>query len=158
LAEAQALPDVAFRGAETRRDRVGHSAGIDQRRHRDEFVGRVHRGADRLLGERDLDRVFGLFNLAGDLGVGVDDACGSELLQDFEAPAAGVDQIHTFAVDRRRVDDQVLQDAVGADAGFEDSILGRRGRRLADVGRGQDELAERDVLDFAADGHGRGLL
>jgi hypothetical protein len=31
--------------------------------------------------------------------------------------------------------DQVLQDAPGADAGFEFGILGRRGRRLADIRR-----------------------
>jgi hypothetical protein len=39
------------------------------------------------------------------------------------------------------MDDQVLQDAVGPDAGFERGILARRGRRLADIGGGQDELA-----------------
>ena len=33
-------------------------------------------------------------------------------------------------------------------------ILGRRGRGLADIGRGKDELAEGDVADFAASGHG----
>ena len=36
---------------------------------------------------------------------------------------------------------------VGADAGFERRIFGRRGRGLADIGRGQDELVEGDVAD-----------
>ena len=86
--------------------------------------------------------------------IGLDDAFGGEFLQDLEPPAAGIDFVDAFAVDRRRMDDQVLQDAVGADAGFERGILGRRGRGLADIGRGQNELAERDVADFAAGGHG----
>ena len=52
------------------------------------------------------------------------------------------------------MDDQVLLDAMGADAGFERHILGRRRRGLADIGRGKNELAEGDVADFAASGHG----
>ena len=84
----------------------------------------------------------GLFDFAGDRMIGVDDAFGGELLQDLEPPAAGIDFVDAFAVDRRRMNDQVLQDALGADAGFERGILGRRGRGLADIGRGKDELAE----------------
>ena len=49
LAEAQALPDMPFGGAEARRDRLDRRAAVDQRRHGDEFVGRVHRGADRVF-------------------------------------------------------------------------------------------------------------
>ena len=37
------------------RERVNRRAAVDQGRHRDKFVGRVHRGADRVFGKRDLD-------------------------------------------------------------------------------------------------------
>ena len=57
FAEAQALPDMPFGGAEAVRDRIDRGAAVDQRRHGDKFVGRVHRGADRVFGERGLDRV-----------------------------------------------------------------------------------------------------
>jgi hypothetical protein len=154
LAEAQALPDVAFGGAEAGRNGVDRGAGIDQRRHGNEFVGRVHRRPDRVLGERGLDRVFGLFDLARDPGVGGDDALGRELLQDSEAAAAGIDFVDASRPDPRRMNDEVLENAVGADAGFEGGILGRRGRGLAHIGRGEGELAESDVLDVAAGGHG----
>ena len=40
LAEPQALPDVPFRDAEAGGDRLDRLARIDQRRHRDELVGR----------------------------------------------------------------------------------------------------------------------
>jgi hypothetical protein len=38
----------------------------------------MHRGADRVLSEGDFDGVFGLLDLAGDPGVGVDDTFGGE--------------------------------------------------------------------------------
>ena len=57
----------------------------------------------------------------------------------FSRLAAGVDQVGLSAVDLRRMNDQVLQDAFGADAGFELGVLGRRGRRFADIGRRRHE-------------------
>ena len=87
--------------------------------------------------ERGFERVVGLLDQARHRMIGVDDAFGRELLQDLEPPSAGIDFVDAFAVDRRRMDDQVLQDAVGADAGFERHILGRRGRGLADIGPGK---------------------
>jgi hypothetical protein len=84
----------------------------------------MHRGAHRVFGERGLERVFRFFELARDLGVRIDDAFGGELLQDPEAAAAGIDLKNAFAVDRGRVNDQVLQDAFGSDAGLEGGILG----------------------------------
>ena len=158
LAEAQALANMPFGSAETGGDRVDRDAAVDQCRHGHKFIGRVHRGADRVFGERGFDRVVRFLDFAGDRMIGVDDAFGRELLQDLEPAAAGIDEVDAFAVDRRRMDDQVLQDAPGADAGFERHVFGRRGRGLADIGRGKDELAEGDVADFAASGHGGGLL
>jgi hypothetical protein len=85
--------------------------------------------------------------------VGRDEAFGGEFLQNFEAAAAGIDLVDACAVgERRRVDDQVLQNAMSADVGFERSVLGRRRGRLADIRGGQDKLAELDVLDFVAVG------
>ena len=46
LAEAQALPHMAFGNAETNRNRLDRLAGVDQGRHRHKFVGRMHRRAD----------------------------------------------------------------------------------------------------------------
>jgi hypothetical protein len=105
LAEAQALLDMALGGAEAARDVLDDGTGVDQRAHRHEFVGRMHRGADRVLGKRRLDRVFGLLDLAGDLVIGVDRALGCELLQDPEAAAAGMYLIDAVAVGG--MDDQV---------------------------------------------------
>ena len=45
----------------------------------------------------------------------------------------------------RGVNDEVLLEAPGADAGLQLGVFGRRGRRLADIRRGRDELVERDV-------------
>ena len=154
FAEPQALPDVPFRGAEALRDRIDCGAAVDQFGHGDKLVGRVHRGAYRVFDKRTLERLAGAFDLAGDRIIGLDRAFGGELLQDLEPPAAGIDLVDAFIVDGRWMDDQVLFDAVGADAGFEGGILGRRRRCLADIGRGQNEQAEGDVADFAASGHG----
>jgi len=153
LAEAQALTDVPFGRAEARGDVADRGAAVDQRSHGDEFVRWMHRGADRVLGKRGFDRVCGVFDFAGDLVCfGVDHAFGGELLQDLEAAAAGIDQIDP--VDACRVDDQVLQDAFGADACFELGVLGRRGRGLAGVGRGKSKLLEREVADIGIDDEG----
>lgn len=145
---------MALGGAEALRDLVDRGAAVDQRRHGDELVSGMHGRPDRVFGEGDFDSVFGLPDFARDFGVRVDHAFGGEVLQDLEAAAADIHLVGASALgERRRVDDQVLENAVRADAGFEGGILGRRCRRLADVGGGQDKLAELEVLDFAAGGH-----
>ena len=147
LAEAQALTDVPFGRAEARGDVADRGAAVDQRSHGDEFVRRMHRGADRVFGKRGFDRVRGLFDFAGDpVGFGVDHAFGGELLQDLEAAAAGINQIDPVVV--CRVDNQVLQDAFGADAGFELGVLGLRSRGLASIGWGKGKLLDREVADI----------
>ena len=143
LAEAQALPDMPFGGAEAGRDCVDRrAASISAAMATNSSAGCI---AARIVFSTSEVSIAssGVLDLARDRMVGVDDAFGGELLQDLEAAAAGVDLVDAFAVDRRRMDDEVLQDAFGADAGFERGVLGRRGRSLADIGRGQDELAER---------------
>jgi hypothetical protein len=57
LAQAQALRDVPLRNAEAGGDRLDWLARIDQGRHRDEFVGRVHRGPHRVFHQRGFDRL-----------------------------------------------------------------------------------------------------
>ena len=158
LAEAQALLDVSFGSAEALCDLIDRGAAVDQLGHGDKFVGGVHRGADRVFDKRAFERVAGAFDLARDRMIGIDRAFGGELLQDLEPPSAGIDFVEAFVVGRHRMDDQVLFDAMGADAGFERRILGRRGRGFADIARGENELAEGDVADFAASGHGGRLL
>jgi hypothetical protein len=64
----------------------------------------------------------------------VDDAFRGEFLQDLEPAAAGIDLVGAFAVDRQGVDNQILQDAFGADARFERGVLGGSRRGLADIG------------------------
>jgi hypothetical protein len=54
-------------GGEAARDVFDRGAAVDQRRHGDELVGRMHRSADRVLGKRGLDRVFGCSILQGTL-------------------------------------------------------------------------------------------
>jgi len=44
----------------------------------------MHRRADRVLGQRGFDCVFGLLDLAVNLVIGINDAFGRELLQDPE--------------------------------------------------------------------------
>ena len=50
------------------------------------------------------------------------------------------------------MNDQVLQDAFGANAGFELGILRRRSRRLADIRGRRDELTKADVRHLAERG------
>ena len=70
LAEAQALPHMAFGNAETNRNRLDRLAGVDQGRHRHKFVGRMHGRADRVFDQRGLQRRFGLFDQARHLEAG----------------------------------------------------------------------------------------
>ncbi len=145
---------MPFGSAEALCDLVDCRAAVDQGRHGDKFVGRMHRRADRVFDQRGFERVVGAVDHARHRMIGSDCAFAREFLQDLEPPSAGIDLKDASAVDRRRMDDQVLFDAVSADAGFERHILGRRRWGLANIGRGKNELAERDVADFAAGGHG----
>ena len=153
LAELEALPDMPFGDAEAGGDRLDRGAAVDQRRHRREFVGRVHRGAHRILHQRGFERGIGRLDKARHLAIACDRALGGKLLQRLEPPPAGGDgEPLRFA--RNRADDQVLLQPAGADAGLELGILGRRCRALADIGRGQDETVEGDVADDRVGGHG----
>ncbi len=72
LAEAQALLDMPFGSAEARGDLLDRGAAVDQLRHGDKFVGRMHRGADRVFDQRGFERVIGGFDFARDRMIGSD--------------------------------------------------------------------------------------
>ena len=142
LAEAQALPDVPFGNPEARGDGVTGMAGVDQRGHGDEFIRGMHGGADRVFHQRGFERLVRLLDEAWHLEIGRDDALGRELLQGLEPPSAGGDGVDAVRVGRG-MNDEILLEPAGPDAGLELGVFGRRRRRLADVGRGQHELVER---------------
>ena len=149
LAELEALPDMPLGDAEAHGDGLDRDAAVDQRRHRGEFVGRVHRRAHRVLHQRGFNRGIGLFDQARHLAIACDRTFGGELLQRLEPPPAGGDGEALRLADNR-ANDQVLLQPASADAGLELGIFGCRCRTLADIGRGQDEMVEGD----AADGRG----
>ena len=107
LAQAQALPDVPLRHAEAGGDGLDGLAGINQGRHGDEFVRRVHGGADRVLHQRRLEGLALGLDQARHLEVVGDDALGGKLLQGLEPPPAGGDGVDALLAGRG-VDDQVL--------------------------------------------------
>jgi hypothetical protein len=98
---------MAFGGAEPNGNRLDHLAGIDQGRHRDKFVSRMHRRADSVFHERSFERLVWRLDEARDFGVSGDDALGGELLQGLEPPPAGGDGVEAFLVGRG-VNHQVL--------------------------------------------------
>ena len=88
----------------TRSDAV---AGFDQRRHRGEFVRRVHRGAHRVFHQRGFERRPRLLDKARHVVISRDDALGGEFLQRLEPPAASRDWIEAGSLGRE-ADDEVL--------------------------------------------------
>ena len=137
---------MPLRHAEAGGDGLDGLAGINQGRHGDEFVRRVHGGADRVLHQRRLEGLALGLDQARHLEVVGDDALGGKLLQDLEPPPAGGDGVDALLVGRG-VDDQVLLYAPGLDACLQFGLRGGRGRGLADIAGGQDELVQGNVLD-----------
>jgi hypothetical protein len=158
LAETQALLDVPFGNAEARCDGLDRRAGVDQRGHGDKFVRRMHGDAHRIFHQRGFERLLGLLDQAWHLEIRRDDALGGKFLQGLEAPSAGDNRMHVVRIKRRGVNDKILLQAARADAGLELRVFGRRRRRLAHIGRGQDKLVEGDIADFGCGGHGWGRL
>jgi hypothetical protein len=89
LAELQALLDMPLADPKAAGDRRNVLAGLDQPRHRREFVGRVHLGAHRVFEERGFARCRRLLGQARYRVTGREDALGGERLQGLEAAAAG---------------------------------------------------------------------
>ena len=118
----------------------------------------MHGGTDRVFRQRGFERLVRLLDEAWHLEVGRDDALGRELLQGLETAAAGDDRVHVVRVERGGVNDEILLETAGPNAGLELGLFGRRRRRLAHVGGGQHELVEGDGADGGCAGHGWGLL
>jgi len=81
---------MPFGGAEAGGNRIDCGSGIDELRHGDEFVRRMHGGAHRIFHQRGFDGGFGFPDQARDGMIMVDDAFGGEFLQDLEAAPACV--------------------------------------------------------------------
>ena len=90
LAELEALPDMPLGDAEAYGDGLDRDAAVDQRRHGGEFVGRVHRGAHRILHKRGFERGVGRLDKARHLAIACDRALGGKLLQGLEPPPPAV--------------------------------------------------------------------
>ncbi len=145
---------MAFADAEAGGNGFGVLAGVDQRRHRGEFVGRVHRRPHRVFHQRGFERGIRLLDEARHLIAGRDHAFGGKLLQCLQAPAAGGDGIDPVSLGCG-ADDEVLLQPAGLEARLELGVLPRRGRGLPCVGRRQDKPVEGDVSDSRCRFHGR---
>ena len=147
---------MAFADAEAGGNGFGVLAGVDQRRHRGEFVGRVHRRPHRVFHQRGFERGIRLLDEARHLIAGRDHAFGGKLLQCLQAPAAGGDGIDPVSLGCG-ADDEVLLQPAGLEARLELGVLRRRGRGLPCVGRRQDKPVEGDVSDSRCRFHARSL-
>ena len=96
LAEAQALPDMAFGGAEANGDRLDRSpASIKDAIATNSSAGCMAARIVFSISEVS-QRRFGLFDQARHLEAGREHAFGGEFLQDLEPPAAGNDGVHVL--------------------------------------------------------------
>ena len=158
VAEAQTLFDQPFGDAETRRD-VGHRcAAPGEAGERLDLIGGVHGGAHHVLGQRQLAlRRIVADHAAGHRVVGCQHALAGQVDERGQAAAAGDHGVADVAAGAGFDDagDEVLQQPMRGDRGFELGERGLAGRCLADVGRRQLQLAERDGLDngFRHGGH-----
>ena len=158
VAEAQALLDQFCGNTEARRD-VGHScAASGEAGERLDLIGRVHGGADHVLGQRQLAlRRVVADHAAGHGVIGGQHALAGQVDERGQAAAAGDHGVADVAAGAGfdGAGDEVLQQAMRSDRSLELGERGLAGRCLADVGRRQLQLAERDGSDdgFIHDGH-----
>ena len=143
VAEAQAFLHGAFRDPETGRDGGRRAARIGQAAERLDLIGRVHGGADTVLGQRNF---FGRHDTAdhaaGHGVVLVQRALGGQRLHRGKPPSAGD---HGVAPDTVRAGfhgtgNQVLEQPVGCNRGLELGEGRSVGRRLAHIAGREFEL------------------
>ena len=143
VAEPQAFLHGALRDPEARRDGGRRAARIGKAAERLDLIGRVHGGADHVLGQRNF---FGRHDApdhaAGHGVVLVQRALGGQRLHRGQPPPAGD---HSVAPNSVRAGfhgagNQVLQQPVGCDRGLELGEGRSVGRRLAHVGGREFEL------------------
>ena len=152
VAEPQALLHGAFRDPEARRDGGRRAARIGQAAERLDLIGRVHGGADTVLGQRNF---FGRYDsadhAAGHGVILVQRALGGQRLHRGQPPPAGDHRVapNTVRAGFHGAGNQVLEQPVGSDRGLELGEGRSIGRRLAHIVGREFELGQRDVADIA---------
>ena len=143
VAEPQPLLHGALRDPEAPRDGGCRAARIGQAAERLDLIGRVHGGADTVLGQRNF---FGRHDTADHAaGHGVDlfqHAFGGQRLHRGQPPAAGDHRVARGAIrtGSHGTGNQVLEQPVGGDRGLELGKGRSVGRRLAHVAGREFEL------------------
>ena len=152
VAEPQPLLHGALGDPEARRDGGRRAARIGQAAERLDLIGRVHGGADTVLGQRNF---FGrhdiLDHAAGHGVVLVQRALGGQRLHRGKPPSAGDHRVarDTIGAGFHGAGNQVLEQPVGGDRGLELGEGRSIGRRLAHIVGREFELGQRDVADIA---------
>ena len=152
VAEPQALLHGAFRDPEARRDGGRRAARIGQAAERLDLIGRVHGGADTVLGQRNFfGRHDASDHAAGHGVVLFQRAFGGQRLHRGKPPPAGDHRVapDTIRAGSHGTGNQVLEQPVGSDRGLELGEGRIIGRRLAHIVGREFELGQRDVRDIA---------
>ena len=152
VAEPQPLLHGAFRDPEARRDGGRRAARIGQAAERLDLIGRVHGGADTVLGQRNFfGRHDSADHAAGHGVILVQRALGGQRLHRGQPPPAGDHRVTPGAIRAgfHGTGNQVLEQTVGCDRGLELGEGRSVGRRLAHIAGREFELGQRDVADIA---------
>ena len=154
VSEAEPLLNQTLGDAEARGDGGDGDAGLGELRERDHLVGRVHRDADDVLGERELACIAVCRDLAGHRMVGVERAVVCERLQRREAASAGDDGEAFDAVRVRAVGagDEVLQQPVGLDGRLELDLGEAVGRGSCARSRAQARAGQSGISRMSGSG------
>ena len=134
VAEAQTLLDQFFGNTETRRDIGYRCAAPGEAGERLDLIGRVHGGPHHVLGERQLAlRRIVADHAAGHGVIGCQHALAGEVDERGQAAAAGDYGVTDVAAGAGfdGAGDEVLQQPMGGDRGFELGERGLAGRCLA---------------------------
>ena len=152
VAEPQPFLHSALRDPEAGSDGGRRAARIGQAAECLDLIGRVHGGADTVLGQRNFfGRHDASDHAAGHGVVLVQRAFGGQRLHHGKPPTAGD---HRVALGAMRAGfhgtgKQVLKQPVGCDRGLELGEGRIIGRRLAHIVGREFEMGQRDVADFA---------
>ena len=152
VAETQAFLHGALRDPEARRDGARRAARIGQAAEGLDLIGRVHGGADTVLGQRDFfGRHDASDHAAGHGVILLQRAFGGQCLHRGQPPPAGDHRVarDTVRAGSHGTGNQVLEQPVGGDRGIELGEGRSIGRRLAHVAGREFELGQRDVADIA---------
>ena len=152
IAEPQPFLHGALRDPKAGRDGGRRASRIGQAAERLDLIGRVHGGADTVLGQRNFfGRHDSADHAAGYEVILVQRAFGGQRLHRGKPPAAGDHPVARDAIGAgfHGAGNQVLEQPVGDDRGLELGEGRSVGRRLAHVAGREFELGQRDVADIA---------